>query len=645
MVSLCRSTAILLIGASRVAFAQSTEPASDRASRSLSDDAQWRALLHCAEIHPERSAAPCRSKINSGSFFLDPNGANDAEAELRATVRAFRSGATDLRCRYPARHGWLRSQLPGLAEGGPCPALDEWVSTIAPESATLVFPSTFVNNPASAFGHTLLRIDPAAQPPDSRLASYTANFAARTHGENAFSYALKGLFGGYDGVFSVAPYYQKVTQYSDLENRDIWEYDLNLSPDEVRRLVLHLWELREIPFVYYYFDENCSSYLLSLIDTVRPSLALRREFPLWVLPVDTVRAIIAREGLVKRSIFRPSLATKLRHRIAHTSPTLRERALRVAAVDPSNPEHLDHEALADLSPDEQSDTLDLAYDYLTYNRILSRDEGNAAKRHSWQLLSRRAQLGRKDALPPLPPPRFSPERGHETMRLALGIGREAGRWFTQYRFRPVFHDQLDRAAGYLPGAQIIFLETAIRQIEEAGARLQELTVLDIESLSPRSRFFRPRSWTVGFGAQRRRLRSHALTAEGAKRDTIDETTLLYGKAGAGISALGPGGALYYGLIGAQLLQGDALDQNFSLGAGPRLGVIAQLSDRFALRAEGGALHYEIGDRHNDLRANLALQYALNTNLALRFTIERTQGFGVRSDGGLLELHYFLRPTK
>ena len=50
------------------------------------------------------------------------------------------------------------------------------------------------------------------------------------------------------------PYYEKIKEYSNLENRDIWEYSLEFTPDEVERMLLHLWELKDIYTDYYFFD-------------------------------------------------------------------------------------------------------------------------------------------------------------------------------------------------------------------------------------------------------------------------------------------------------------------------------------------------------------------------------------------------------
>ena len=84
--------------------------------------------------------------------------------------------------------------------------------------------------------------------------------------KNGLTFAIQGLIGGYPGTFSVLPYYIKVREYSNLENRDLWEYELNLSPEEIEIFVDHLWELGSTYFAYYYLSENCSYHVLGLLE-------------------------------------------------------------------------------------------------------------------------------------------------------------------------------------------------------------------------------------------------------------------------------------------------------------------------------------------------------------------------------------------
>ena len=126
--------------------------------------------------------------------------------------------------------------------------------------------------------------------------SYAISYAAAGNEAEGMAFALKGLAGLYPGEFSNSPYYLRIRDYNDLENRDIWEYELNLTPPEIERLLAHAWELGPTRFDYYFFDENCSYHLLSLLDAARPSLKLSERFTWWAIPLDTVKAVAETPG-------------------------------------------------------------------------------------------------------------------------------------------------------------------------------------------------------------------------------------------------------------------------------------------------------------------------------------------------------------
>ena len=148
------------------------------------------------------------------------------------------------------------------------------------------------------FGHTLLRVDQKGQTEQTRILAYTINYAAEVPPDVGISYAFKGLFGGYKGFFSTIPYYIKVQEYRDIENRDIWEYKLNLTDEQLHKLLMHAWELGNAYFDYFFFKENCSYHLLSLLEAANPDWHLTDQFVLWTVPADTVRLMTLQPGLV-----------------------------------------------------------------------------------------------------------------------------------------------------------------------------------------------------------------------------------------------------------------------------------------------------------------------------------------------------------
>ena len=52
-----------------------------------------------------------------------------------------------------------------------------------------------MNNPASMFGHTFLRIDQRGQTQNTRILAYTINFAADVPKDEGLAYPIRGIFG------------------------------------------------------------------------------------------------------------------------------------------------------------------------------------------------------------------------------------------------------------------------------------------------------------------------------------------------------------------------------------------------------------------------------------------------------------------
>ena len=135
-------------------------------------------------------------------------------------------------CAFIARYHWLDEHLRLDPERLPpqrCERFENWYAELNPDAITLIFASAFMNNPASMFGHTLLRVDQKDQTEHTRILAYTINYAADVPPDPGLMYAVYGIGGGYRGYFSTVPYYLKVQEYGDIENRDLWEYRLNFK--------------------------------------------------------------------------------------------------------------------------------------------------------------------------------------------------------------------------------------------------------------------------------------------------------------------------------------------------------------------------------------------------------------------------------
>lgn len=578
----------------------------------LARQREWRVLLHYRE-----HAGGWRSEVDDPVFFNHPDGKDDPQAELDATLAAFFAPPVQQgqhpQCRFIARYTWLEQRLafdPARLPEHACAGFEKWSQELDAAALTLIFPAAYLNNPSSMFGHTLLRIDAAEHTEDTRLLGQALNYAAVTGSDGGVPFAVKGIVGLYPGVFSMLPYYRKVKEYSDLENRDVWEYRLDITPAEIHRMLRHIWELDKIYFDYYFFDENCSYHLLSLLESARPSLRLRERLWPWVIPGDTVRVVAETPDLVREAVFRPAAATRLRHRLAGLSEVQRTQVLRLVDLHPgSRPGDFGHALRRVAAQGKRPDAallLETAYDYLLYRHAAADEDDPTRTRRLRELLLARSRL--PAAAPetvPVPP---RPESGHPSFRLSLGLGRRAGENYRLLHLRPAYHDLLDPADGYTHGAQINFLDLRLRNPDH-GATLEVdgLTLVDIVSLTPRDRFFQPISWKIRTGWMRRPLRKDP------------EATVFRTDGGAGL-AVGSKW-LAYGFAEAALDVGGGLEQGYALGLGGSVGMLADFKP-WRVHVHAASRRFARGERSRVHELSGAWSVSVGRGAALRFELAR-----------------------
>ncbi|WP_207864748.1 DUF4105 domain-containing protein [Pseudomonas sp. 58(2021)] len=462
----------------------------------LASDRFWISLGH----YETAKLGGWRSYVSDKKFFLAPDGNEHPDHELAATVQALyapaRLGEQHAQCVYPARTRWLKDQLNLTDLPTPdCAEFKKWFKDVSPHSAVMIFPAAYLNSPSSMFGHTLLRIDQAdVQSDKTSLLSYAINFGAYIEGsDNSILYAWKGLMGGYPGLFALVPYQEKLSEYRSLENRDLWEYRLNLTQAETARMVEHVWELKQIQFDYFFFDENCSYRLLELLQVARPSLRLTEQFPLTAIPTDTVKAV-KESGLVESIEYRPSRERELLSRAEPLTGEEQDWVLKVSA----DQQHLQDPAFQALPRDRQALIIDAAYRLERYRANGQERDPQRAQR-SFELL----RAINKNPAPELQIPQPGlPEDGHESRTWQAGLGTRGDRAFGEYGLRMAYHDLNDNAESFPLGAQIEILQMKLRQYEGNHWQFQQLDLATIRSLTPRNALLQPLSWQVTGGLER-----------------------------------------------------------------------------------------------------------------------------------------------
>lgn len=567
-------------------------------------------LLH----YRTNAAGGVVSDTDDPRFFLAATGRTDPRAELIATLRAFFSpdpvggDPQPAQCAFVARYRWLKAELNFDDRRLPshdCERFQRWFRELNVESATLVFASAYLNNPASLFGHTFLRLDRRGQTEQTRLLAYTANYAADDANSNALMYAFDGIAGGFKGKFDVQPYYKLVRTYSDLENRDIWEYRLNLNEPQLRRLLEHLWELRGIEFDYYFFRENCAWQLLTLLEVADSSLRLSDEFALWTLPADTIRLLARQSNLIGEVTARPARGTAINRRQQALTAGERQWVRRLR----NDPAIAASTGFAQLKPERQALLLELALDERQYRRAGKAEEGGEPllDEVTHRLLVARNRLLVVAAPVRIEPYATRPETGHASRRLGVGIGQRGGEGFVELNARASYHDLLEPDTGYTPNAQIEVLSVGIRRYQDDNHLVfDRLTLLDITSLPPIDALTPRPAWRIHTGWEpypRKSCLNCVAFNLGGSLGLATETSWL-------------GRAVWFALPGLEFDWGDQFADGYRAGLGLTVGMLLQPAIDWKVLASVTDLNFRLGETGSTTRAVLQQNVALSQDLSL-----------------------------
>jgi len=463
----------------------------------LSRTLEWRRLLLYRRIGKGRIS----SQVDGRSFFAAENGRKDPDAELEATIRSFYAPADPSKldehglCRFPARRMFLEEHvaLTGLPSP-PCPALAAYEADLGAESIALVYAANYLQNPASAFGHTLLRIKKKRGVTSEDATDIGIDYTAETDTKNPLLYAFKGVFGYFPGLFRFKPWDEMLREYAGSEARDLWEYELALSPREVRMLVLHLRELSKSRIDYLYLTENCSYQVIAAIDAAATRLHLVSKLKVDVLPMDTVDAVVSTPGLVRNVVYRPSVRS-----IFHAAePWLTSREKDLVDDLAKNP---DAPLPDDLAVERRARVLDVAVLLVDARHAapMMNGSGPGALEARRRLVARRAALpGSPPAVPLIEAPNDKrPDVSHGSMRFTLGSGltSQYENPFAMVGFRLALHDLADPPDGQPELAQLQFFDTRLHfDYARREATLERLTFAEVMQLQRLSRFEKKLSW-------------------------------------------------------------------------------------------------------------------------------------------------------
>ncbi len=473
-------------------------------SLSPQSQAQWLRILGFDTPHEYNEHQ--RSAIISDDFFLHPNGAYNPEAELQASLKAFHEPVQNpdehAQCRFRGRYLWLKQHfsMDAVSEVN-CPEFEAWIGgTGEIESISFVLVSGNLGNPASFYGHTLIKIQPKSESTQSHLKDPSVNFGAIVPDNASLpGYIWNTITGGYEGGFTHDQYHYHTHNYGERQLRDLWEYELNFTDTEAEMIAGHAWELLGKKYRYFFLHRNCAFRMAHLLELADGVDIVDPDAP-WHIPQRLTQSLMNAtrndEPLVRRVIHQPSRQSRLRARL---------NGLNESERDAFNEQLQQNSSLTDgyqrLPVHSKAAVLDALMDTYRYRVIVDEDHSDHHEKNYLVALTERYQLPVIASQPlslPNKPPHTSRFPGYTSLGIRHYNDDQTG---VSLQFRPAYYDTVDSDHGHLAFSELS-MGTVELEAQSDRLLLRQLEIVRVThnptnqtGLDGESR----RSWAMGLG--------------------------------------------------------------------------------------------------------------------------------------------------
>jgi len=586
----------------------------------ISESLEWQRIMRY-----KNKLFGVESDIDAPFFFFSKNGKTDPESELRAAFEAFEENrySTDRKmhftCVYPIRYEFLRRKL-GLSEfKNKCQELDEYLENMDADSVSLIFSSYYSGAPASMFGHTFLRLNNKEKSKKTNILNKAIDNAAMTGEDPAFYQVIKGLIGGYQGRYSVWPYYIKAKEYNSSEHRDLYEYELNFSKSEVNQLVLHLWEIASAYSYYYFIQDNCSYRILSLLEFAKPKWKLTTRLLFTTIPIDTVRIVSEQENAIRSVSFRPASSKKFFNHwdTLNSGERVQFGELIEGKLSPGD---VDNALLADT-----------ANQYF----LMKQNEAKGALPERQNeifkaILLKRSRLGSASdrVVPEIEQNR--PDLGHRSSQFLGVLGRYKRSSYFDFSARPALHDLIADDSGYTPHSSLEALELKFRyRADHNKITVQQFKLIDVYSLQPVDSYSINKSYRLGAKFDR------------LKNTDCESCMVMRATTSPGLSFLFfKSKLLFYTLLEGNLDLSPGLENGWRFGIEPRLGIIFDLTKMVRFHWTSSYTRYFSRELTSEIKNLFAIRVTLGRRWETRFESEFGRGIGATAADNRLSLLYY-----
>jgi len=430
----------------------------------LSQSKAWQLLLH---------SNGRKSFISDERFFLH-SGEFDPTQELKKDIEAFAQpfllDNDHPICRFPARFQWVLKNLHLNPRDFPkpkCTLYNEFKLKVPVDDIQLVFASENILSPSSMMGHVFIKLSGKSR--SQHLVEHAVTYFTVLDSINIPKVIYQNLFGGMKGLFALQPYRQIRNNYLIKENRNIWEYSLKLTTEQIEFIRAHIWELKNMDSSYFFGDYNCATITYFLLAMALPEQL--QTTPDWLSPLDVVKSV-HEHGLVSSTQVITSDHWKI-HMLKDQIDS---------EFDPESISHLEEKNIGDVL--EHQSPIEKIYTQ-TYIHYLRDHDAEAYRMHQSvydkidMLLSNDTQNYALD---------YShykdPVKAPGAQHLQFYYGQLHHENYIGLAFLPAAIRLTDDQRQYFSTRELRMFEVSARLYSNGKVRLQDLTLYAVKSLNP-----------------------------------------------------------------------------------------------------------------------------------------------------------------
>ncbi len=238
--------------------------------------------------------------INPKGFVSKEAKKNPEEDFVYSVVHFFHPPDYKNNCEYlknkiPLKYNFIRNifrSRPDPQAEKSCPdTYKKWIDPDDIDHIELLIASPSYASIASIAGHLSMLI---RRKNDIGGLSTVVSFVAQNTDkkgnlEHGWKYVSKGIFGKYKSILMEETLIELVTRQTITENRDIYRLKVNFSHKQIDKLIQRLWSFKtNFNYKYFFFNKNCTTMLLNLINFVLDKGEIIKDFDTIDLPLNIV---------------------------------------------------------------------------------------------------------------------------------------------------------------------------------------------------------------------------------------------------------------------------------------------------------------------------------------------------------------------